>query len=164
MELGGSAVPPVRTLRVEKGDVIMIAVDAKNGDHSCDLTQIGLKIGSVDKPEMVSDLASDIAESILSGNPHADRFGNAGTWSFVKGPTRIVGAAAAPTIKHSERATSATTASNGAVTTCTTKPDKPIIKFVLRTSSNARAPSKNDPIRSAGPEPRSPVGLPTEPL
>src|SRR5262249_35640456 len=40
----------------------------------------------------VWDLANDVADSILAGNPHPDRYGNGRTWSFVKGPTRQVGA------------------------------------------------------------------------
>ena len=94
IELGGSATPPDQSLRVEKGDVILLAIDAKDGDHSCDLTRVNLHIASI-APDTVWDLTSDIANTVLSGNPHADSHGNQGVWSFVQGPTRTVGAGTA---------------------------------------------------------------------
>ncbi|MCW3094775.1 MAG: hypothetical protein JWL77_393 [Chthonomonadaceae bacterium] len=103
LELGGTASPPERTLRVRKGDTILLAIDAKDGDHSCDLTQIALKIALVGSPDQTWDLASDIADTVTTANPHPDRRGNAGVWNFVKGPTRPVNAAgsAAPTFASS---------------------------------------------------------------
>jgi hypothetical protein len=103
LELGGAASPQARTLRVEKGDTILLAVDAKDGDHGCDLTQIRLKITLTGPSDQVWDLAPDIADSVLTANPHPDRYGHTDTWSFVKGPTRTVnaGAATGPTIPRS---------------------------------------------------------------
>ena len=103
LELGGTASPPERVLHIQKGDTILLAVDAKDGDHSCDLTQIGLKIALTGTPDQVWDLASDIADTVLTSNPHPDRHGSPAVWSFVKGPTRSVhaGAGAAPTIPSS---------------------------------------------------------------
>ena len=94
IELGGTAAPGQQTLRVEKGDLIVLAVDAKNGDHSCDLTDVALKITSAADPSRVWDLAADIADNVLAGNPHGDRHGVKQVWSFVKGPSRPVAAAA----------------------------------------------------------------------
>lgn len=90
IDLGGSANPLERSLYVEKGDVIVLAVDAKDGDHACDLTRIGLTISRKQAPDEVWDLAGDVANTVLEGNPHADRHGNRAVWSFVKGPTRSV--------------------------------------------------------------------------
>jgi hypothetical protein len=98
LPLGGEARPAEQTLRVEKGDAILLAVDAKDHDHSCDLTDIALAITPVAHPDLAWDLAGDIADTVLQGNPHADRHGNRAVWSFVKGPTRPVGAAATPLI------------------------------------------------------------------
>ena len=84
--------------KVEKGDLILIAVDAKNGDHSCDLTDISLNITQTDAPGQRWDLAGDVADRVLAGNPHADKYGNADAWSFVKGPTRSVTAEPAPIV------------------------------------------------------------------
>jgi hypothetical protein len=103
LELGGTATPPERILRVKQGDTVLLAIDAKDGDHSCDLTQINLRIAQVGGANRVWDLASDVADTVLTGNPHADRYGDAQVWSFVKGPTRAVnaGPSAVPTISPS---------------------------------------------------------------
>ena len=98
LELGGEATYAEKPRKVSKGDLILLAVDAKNGDHSCDLTDIALTITETGGPGHVWDLAADIADNVLDGNPHADRFGNRQTWSFVQGPTRPVAAAAVPVI------------------------------------------------------------------
>ncbi len=98
LELGGEAKYPEKPRNVHKGDLILLAIDAKNGDHSCDLTDIALTITQADSPGKVWDLASDVADNVLDGNPHADKFGNLQTWSFVKGSTRPVIAASATAI------------------------------------------------------------------
>lgn len=91
--LGGEARPPAKTFLVEKDDNILLAVDAHDGDHSCDLTDIALTVTETDKPGHVWDMAADIADNVLDSNPHPDRLGNKDTWSFVLGPTRAVGKA-----------------------------------------------------------------------
>lgn len=88
--LGGESKPPTRTFPVEKGDSILLAVDARDGDHSCDLTDIALTLTETDPPGRVWDLAADIAGNVLDSNPHADRQGSPDTWSFVRGPSRPV--------------------------------------------------------------------------
>ncbi len=92
--LGGEAKPTSTIRKVAKGDQIVLAVDAKNGDHTCDLTEISLTLSEIDKPGRIWDLAADIADAVLTGNPHADKQGNKDTWSFVAGPTRPIGKAA----------------------------------------------------------------------
>ncbi len=92
LELGAETTPASQLLHVEKGDQILLAVDAKDGDHSCDLTRIRLHIESKETNGHTWDLASDVAGSILAGNPHVDAAGNVGVWSFVVGPTRHVNA------------------------------------------------------------------------
>jgi hypothetical protein len=95
---GGEARPPAKTLKGEKGDRIILAVDAKDGDHTCDLTEVALTVTETDTPGRAWDLAADVADTVLDGNPHADRHGNKDTWSFVRGPSRPVGSAAGPVI------------------------------------------------------------------
>ncbi len=91
VELGGQVLVPVTVLKVAKGDSLVFAIDAKNGDHTCDLTEIGLTITETDKPGRVWDLSADVADNILLGNPHSDKLGNADVWRFVKGPSRPLG-------------------------------------------------------------------------
>jgi hypothetical protein len=98
LELGAEAKPAEKRLHVERGDLIFLAVDAKDGNHACDLTDIALRISQTEQPGQVWDLASDIADTVLAGNPHADKYGNPAVWSFVKGPTRPVAGSAPPII------------------------------------------------------------------
>jgi hypothetical protein len=91
VELGGQVAIAPRTLTIAKGDQLVLAIDAKNGDHSCDLTEIDFTLTSIADPAQKWDLATDTADTIQAGNPHADQLGNQGVWSFVKGPSRPVG-------------------------------------------------------------------------
>ena len=38
-----------KLLKIEKGDELILAVDAKNGDHTCDLTEIGFTVTETDE-------------------------------------------------------------------------------------------------------------------
>ncbi|HEX5269929.1 MAG TPA: DUF1592 domain-containing protein, partial [Gemmataceae bacterium] len=95
VNVGGEAQVSPRTLKVAKGDLLFLAVDARDGNHSCDLTEIALTVSETGKPGRTWDLAADVADSVLDGNPHADRHGNKEVWSFVKGPARPAGTFAA---------------------------------------------------------------------
>lgn len=90
--LGAKITPPMQTLSVQAGDTILLAVDAHDGDYGCDLTRVQLKVREVGGAHQVWDLAGDTVDTILAGNPHADRYGNPAAWSFVTGPTRSVNA------------------------------------------------------------------------
>lgn len=85
--VGGEAKPSGKEVTLAAGDQIMLAIDAKNNDHGCDLTDIALtiQVGS-----QTWNLASDVANNILEGNPHADKLGHTDIWSFVYGPARAV--------------------------------------------------------------------------
>jgi hypothetical protein len=88
LDLGGEVATPPRTLKINKGDLLVLAVDARDGNHSCDLTEINLTVTETDKPGRVWNLAADVADTVLAGNPHDDRFENREVWSFVSGPTK----------------------------------------------------------------------------
>jgi hypothetical protein len=87
LDLGKEAKPAAENRKVEKGDVIVLAVDARDGNHMCDLTEIAFTITEADKPSRVWDLW-DVTETVLDANPHADKYGNADTWSFVRGASK----------------------------------------------------------------------------
>jgi hypothetical protein len=91
VELGQEAKAPENVRTVEKGDLLLLAVDAKDRNHVCDLTEIAFTIAETEKPKRIWNLAADVADRIHEGNPHSDSQGNKETWSFVKGPTRTVG-------------------------------------------------------------------------
>jgi hypothetical protein len=88
IDLGKETKPAPQTVKLEKDDLIVLAVDARDGNHTCDLTEIAFTITETGKPARVWDLAADVADNIHAGNPHADGRGNADTWSFVRGATR----------------------------------------------------------------------------
>lgn len=92
IDLGGEGVPAPKTLKIEKGDQIILAVDAKAENHVCDMTAIEFALTDTEKPGRVWNLAADIATSVQAGNPHDDAQGNKAVWSFVRGPTRPLGA------------------------------------------------------------------------
>lgn len=91
VDLGGEARPAAKTLRVETGDSILLAVDAKDENHVCDMTEIAFTLAEVGGPGRAWDLAADVATTVHAGNPHADTHGHKDVWSFVRGPSRPLG-------------------------------------------------------------------------
>ncbi len=99
VDLGKEAKPPAKVVTVEKGDTLVLAVDARDGNHVCDMTEVSFNVAEVEKPGRSWDLAGDVWSNVQAGNPHADKYGNADTWSFVRGPSKgRTSAAAAPGI------------------------------------------------------------------
>ncbi|MEQ1826418.1 MAG: DUF1592 domain-containing protein [Pirellula sp.] len=82
---GGTIVPiaSIRDVMIRDGDLVVLSIGPKDGNHSCDLTALNLTIKSQDRQW---DLASDNSDNILEGNPHADRFGHVGVWNFFSEP------------------------------------------------------------------------------
>ncbi|HVL12896.1 MAG TPA: DUF1592 domain-containing protein, partial [Gemmata sp.] len=91
VDLGGEARPDAKTLKVEKGDRIILAVDAKNNEHTCDMTAIEFSLTQTGGNSWTWDLATDIATSVHAGNPHDDSHGHKAVWGFVRGPSRPLG-------------------------------------------------------------------------
>ncbi len=87
LDLGKEIKPPAQALTIAKGDLLVLIVDARDGNHVCDMTEVGFTVTADGKPGRVWDLAADVADTVLAGNPHADRYGNRDTWSFVRGPS-----------------------------------------------------------------------------
>ena len=74
VELNGRAlIAPVEDLQVDAGDLLTLVIDARDRNHSCDLTEIDLVIESADKRWSLSE---DCAPALGTGNPHPDRHGN----------------------------------------------------------------------------------------
>ena len=91
LDLGKEHQVPSIAVKLAKGDMVLLVVDPRDGNHVCDLTEIALTIGERDKPSRVWDLAPDINKTVLDGNPHADSHGNKDVWSFVRGPAKVPG-------------------------------------------------------------------------
>ncbi|HEV3256869.1 MAG TPA: DUF1592 domain-containing protein [Gemmataceae bacterium] len=96
LDVGKEAEVPAKELKVGKGDLVVLAIDPRDGNHACDLTEITLTVTEIAKHGRVWDLAHDVADTILEGNPHADSLGNRDVWRFVQGP--VTAGAAVPQI------------------------------------------------------------------
>ena len=83
--VAGTAEMEPQLLSVERGDLISFIIGPGSGDHACDLAEMKLAISEVEGQQRVWDLARDVSEDILAGNPHSDTHGNATTWHFYKG-------------------------------------------------------------------------------
>ncbi len=73
-------IDPIEALAIQTGDVVSLLIGPRDGNHSCDLTAVDLKL-TADGGRSWS-LAEDVSPDVTAGNPHADRFGNAGVWHF----------------------------------------------------------------------------------
>ena len=77
---------PISNLGVQPGDLVSLLIGPRDGNHSCDLTQIELTIEETRAEGARWSLSSDVSSDVLAGNPHADKFGNAGVWQFYTEP------------------------------------------------------------------------------
>lgn len=88
--VGGSATMPPAKISVRKGELVSFLLGPRDGSHSCDLTEMNLVVTELSGEKRVWDLAKDVADDLLAGNPHADSHGNARTWHFYKGEMSTV--------------------------------------------------------------------------
>ena len=84
---GAKDVPigPHQSLRVRSGDELVLVIEPRDANHSCDLTTIDMTISAAataTDPEQRWNLSEDLHANILEGNPHADSKGNPGVWEF----------------------------------------------------------------------------------
>ena len=81
---------PSKELQLAAGDIVVAAVDPRDGSHVCDLTQIDLTLTEMEGQRRSWDLAKDRADTILEV---------AAPWSFVMGSTRRTVTSTAPAVK-----------------------------------------------------------------
>jgi len=67
---------------VRAGDLVSVLVGPRDGNHSCDLTDVELSLRTGGPEPIEWNLNQDVASDILAANPHADSLGNPGVWSF----------------------------------------------------------------------------------
>lgn len=77
------AIGPFEGVRVERGDLLSVFIGPRDGNHSCALTDVELRLSSGEKRWSLSE---DVSGDVLAGNPHGDRSGHARTWHFYKEP------------------------------------------------------------------------------
>jgi hypothetical protein len=88
--LGQSVQVPAREVQVSAGDILLAAVDPRDGSHVCDLTEVTFTLTEVEGQRRSWDLAKDRADTILDANPQ---------WRFVMGSTKRVATSTAATLK-----------------------------------------------------------------
>ena len=84
------AIGPFREVEVRKGDLLVLTIDPI-GSAVSDITTVDLKITSADGPARTWDLAADLMDDALAGNPRADRYGHARVWHFFTEPVTPLG-------------------------------------------------------------------------
>jgi hypothetical protein len=80
------AVGPVESLNIRPGDLVSLLIGPRDGNHSCDLTDIEFTLTALDDSKREWDLTKDVSANILATNPRPDRFGNEGVWHFYSEP------------------------------------------------------------------------------
>lgn len=83
---------PIEDVSVQEGDLLSVVVGPRDGNHSCDLTGVEFSLREKEGARREWDLAKDIADDVLAGNPHADRWGHAAVWHFYMEPIAESGA------------------------------------------------------------------------
>ena len=85
---------PIKGLAVQPGDLVSLLVGPRDGNHSCDLTNLELVLKSSGEKPLEWNLSRDVSGDILAGNPHADRLGHPGVWHFYTEPVKTAEAGA----------------------------------------------------------------------
>ena len=80
---------------MQPGDIVSLLIGPRDGNHSCDLTAVDLKLSTRGNGEAATPTRKGlgpgpgrVAATCWPANPHADRFGNAGVWHFYTEPER----------------------------------------------------------------------------
>lgn len=81
-----SPVKLTEPLKIRAGDLLLLGIGPREGNHSCDLTDVDLTITPATPGKKAWNLAREISADILAGNPHADLQGNQGVWHFFSEP------------------------------------------------------------------------------
>ncbi|WP_435005564.1 DUF1592 domain-containing protein [Tundrisphaera lichenicola] len=81
-------VGPIEGLAIHEGDFLSLSIGPRDGNHSCDLTAVDLRVVESVEGGRSWDLAADVSGDILAGNPHADRQGHPGVWHFITEPDK----------------------------------------------------------------------------
>lgn len=77
---------PIEKLIVQPEDVVSLLIGPRDGNHSCDLTAVDLKLTVAGDGGKSWDLAQDVSSNVQDANPHSDRFGNQDVWHFYTEP------------------------------------------------------------------------------
>ena len=102
VDLGKDTTTTLQTLSISKGDFIYLAVNSRDNNHFCDLTEITLTVTELGQDNTrIWDLATDIANNVHEGNPHSDSLGSKDIWNFVQGASKDRTISTSPSDSHS---------------------------------------------------------------
>ena len=77
------ALGPFERVPVQPGGLISVMIGPREGNHSCALTDVDLRLTGGGQ---AWSLGADVSGNVLAANPHADRNGNDGVWHFYTEP------------------------------------------------------------------------------
>ena len=81
-------VPTIEKLSTQPGDLVSIVLDPREGNASCDLTDIELALTGGGQ---TWSLTQDLAANVLAANPHADSAGRQDIWHIYSEPVAGAG-------------------------------------------------------------------------
>ena len=77
------AIGPIEKVNVQAGDLVSLVIGPRDGEHTCDLTDLELKLTTGGQEW---SLTGDVSGDVLAGNPHADKAGRENVWHFYSEP------------------------------------------------------------------------------
>lgn len=86
-----ATIGPVENVTLKQGDLVTLVIGPRDGNHSCDLTEVDITLSTEGK---TWQLSKDVANNLQDANPHADSQGNKAVWHFF---TEAVAVANQPT-------------------------------------------------------------------
>jgi hypothetical protein len=78
-------VGPFNGLRLRPNEEIVLVIEPRDANHSCDLTNVDLTVAN---EQETWNLTEQIHATILEANPHADSKGRPNVWAFFTEPAR----------------------------------------------------------------------------
>lgn len=83
---GGDSIQLDQAIPIKSGDVVTLAINAREGSHVCDTTHVALTLTEIGGGNRVWDLASDVVDRVLESNPLPDSHGHQKIWHFCSAP------------------------------------------------------------------------------
>jgi hypothetical protein len=77
---------PIEDIAVQPGDLVSLLIGPRDGNHSCDLTEVELAIQHTSGERHEWLLSREVSADVQAGNPHADGFGRPAVWHFYTEP------------------------------------------------------------------------------
>jgi mono/diheme cytochrome c family protein len=133
---GRAEIKPDVTLTVQAGDVIVLAIGPRDGNHTCDTTHVEFRLTAIEGEGRSWNLASEVVGRILEGNPLADAQGHPEVWHFGSRPLQAGGPSVLPAETAIARWRAAVTARDDAAASVTAAQ---LVEFLTTSTAEAIA-------------------------